>query len=85
MMRARKILIVGAMVLVGVLSVIPRGLLAQRPPRPNVILISLDQLRADRLHCLGNPRLTSPNLDRLAQQGVLFCRFYSVAPSTAPS
>lgn len=53
--------------------------------RTNVILISLDQLRADRLHCLGNSRLTSPNLDRLAEQGVKFSNFYSVAPWTAPS
>ncbi len=51
----------------------------------NVILISLDQLRADQLHSYGNPRLTSPNLDRLAGEGVRFSHFYSVAPWTAPS
>lgn len=84
-MCARKIWTVSAMVLAGILSGITSDLFAQRLPRINVILISLDQLRADRLHCLGNPRLTSPNLDRLAQQGVLFSHFYTVAPWTAPS
>jgi len=73
------------MVMAGMLSLIPGHLSAQSTPRLNVILISLDQLRADQLHCLGNPRLTSPNLDRLAERGVRFSHFYSVAPWTAPS
>ncbi len=53
--------------------------------RPNVILVSLDQLGAGRLHCYGNPRSTSPSLDRMAGEGVRFERFYSAAPWTAPS
>jgi arylsulfatase A len=67
------------------LHIIPAGLGAQQTPRLNVILISLDQLRADQVHCLGSPRLTTPNLDRLADRGVRFSHFYSVAPWTAPS
>jgi arylsulfatase len=51
----------------------------------NVLFIALDQLQADQLHCYGNPRETSPNLDRLAQRGVRFSHFYSVAPWTSPS
>ena len=69
----------------GIATLFSGVLMAQQPPRMNVILISLDQLRADRVHCLGNPRLTTPNLDRLAAQGVSFSHFYSVAPWTAPS
>jgi len=38
-------------------------------PRPNVLLISIDTLRADHLGCYGYPRDTSPFLDRLAAQG----------------
>ncbi len=53
--------------------------------KTNVILIVLDQLQADRLHCYGNPRQTSPNIDRLAERGTRFSRFYTVAPWTAPS
>ena len=77
--------VLSGMLIAGTLSLMPGHLSAQSSPRLNVILISLDQLRADQLHCLGNPRLTSPNLDRLAEQGVRFSHFYSVAPWTAPS
>ena len=58
---------------------------AQTTHRPNVILVSLDQLGADRVHVYGNPRATTPNLDRMAAEGVRFARFYSAAPWTAPS
>jgi arylsulfatase A-like enzyme len=73
------------MLIAGVMNLVPGNLRAQSSPRLNVILISLDQLRADQVHSLGNPRLTTPNLDRLAEQGVRFSHFYSVAPWTAPS
>lgn len=46
---------------------------------PNLILISIDTLRADRLGCYGYPRPTTPFLDRQAQQGVL------CADTSAPS
>jgi arylsulfatase len=51
----------------------------------NVLFLILDQLRADQLHCYGNPRQTSPNIDRLAQRGVRFSHFFTVAPWTSPS
>jgi arylsulfatase A-like enzyme len=50
-----------------------------------VILISLDTLRADHLGSYGYPRPTSPSIDALAEQGVLFERAYSHAPRTAQS
>ena len=59
--------------------------MAQTTRRTNVILISIDQCQADRLHAYGNTRETSPNLDRMAAEGVRFERFYSAAPWTAPS
>jgi len=55
------------------------------PPRPNVLLITVDSLRADHLGCYGYDRETTPNLDRLATESVLFERAYSHAPFTAPS
>jgi arylsulfatase A-like enzyme len=55
------------------------------PDSPNVILISIDTLRADRLGSYGNPRNTSPNIDKLASQGVLFENAYSQAPWTLPA
>jgi len=52
---------------------------------PNVVLIVVDTLRADHLSAYGYDRRTSPNLDRLADEGVLFD--WAIAPSswTLPS
>lgn len=52
---------------------------------PNVLLIVLDTVRADRLGAYGYGRDTTPNLARLAAQGVLFRRARSTAPWTLPS
>jgi arylsulfatase A-like enzyme len=56
-----------------------------RAERPNLVLISIDTLRADHLGCYGYSRDTSPNLDRLALEGVLFEHAYAPAPWTLPS
>lgn len=53
-------------------------------PHP-VIIFDLDTLRADRLGCYGNPRATSPVMDSLAEEGVLFEWAFSQAPTTPPS
>ena len=53
--------------------------------RPNVLWISIDTLRADHLGCYGYPRPTSPNLDRLAREGVLFERAVAPTSWTLPS
>lgn len=52
---------------------------------PNVLLIICDQMRADALSCLGNPNARTPNLDRLASEGVLFERCTSANPVCVPS
>lgn len=52
---------------------------------PNVLLIILDTVRARSLSGYGNPRETTPNLDRLASEGALFEAAYSTAPWTLPS
>jgi len=51
----------------------------------NVILISIDTLRADRLGAYGHDAPTSPNLDLLAAQGVVFEDTSSTSPWTIPS
>ncbi len=54
--------------------------------RPNVILISIDTLRADRLGIYGYGQPTSPNIDRWARSnGVVFRRAVATAPWTLPS
>lgn len=60
-------------------------LLPGRPPRPNIILISIDTLRADRLGCYGCPTGTSPNIDDFSRASVQFMRAISQAPNTTPS
>ncbi|MFH1468663.1 MAG: sulfatase [Pseudomonadota bacterium] len=50
-----------------------------QPERPNLILISLDGMRADRTGVGGNPRLPTPTLDRFAREGVWFERAFSQA------
>ena len=52
---------------------------------PNVLLIVLDTVRADHLSLYGYNRDTTPNLARLAKQGVRFDRAHSSAPWTLPS
>ena len=59
--------------------------LINRSKRPNIILISIDALRADHLSCYGYHRNTSPNIDKLASQGVLFKNAFSQATWTLPS
>jgi arylsulfatase A-like enzyme len=56
-----------------------------RDPHPNVIWISVDTLRADRLGVYGAERPTSPELDKLARSGVRFEWAISQAPWTKPS
>ncbi len=53
--------------------------------RPNVLLITVDTLRADHLGCYGYKRPTSPNIDSLAAEGVLFEQAEAQAPWTLPS
>ena len=55
------------------------------PNPPNVIIIGLDTLRADRLGCYGYARPTSPNMDAFAQKGILFEQAIASAPWTTPS
>lgn len=52
---------------------------------PNVILITIDTLRADRLGSYGHKRDSSPNIDSLAEKGVLFENAYSQSSWTYPS
>jgi arylsulfatase A-like enzyme/Tfp pilus assembly protein PilF len=55
------------------------------PPPGNVVLVTVDTLRADRLGAYGSDSGLTPNLDRLARSGVLFENASAVAPLTLPS
>ena len=56
-----------------------------RPPQMNVILVTLDTTRADRIGCYGYQKARTPALDSLARKGVLFERAYAPVPVTLPS
>jgi arylsulfatase A-like enzyme len=53
--------------------------------KPNIILFMTDQQRWDTIGALGAPHAHTPNLDRLAHEGVSFDQCYCTAPSCAPS
>lgn len=58
---------------------------APLPQRSNILLITIDTLRADHLSAYGYPRATSPTLDALARDGVRFDRPVVQWPKTGPS
>ncbi|MBM3985066.1 MAG: sulfatase, partial [Planctomycetes bacterium] len=69
------------------LAVFGHPILSRAAPerRPNVVLISLDTLRPDRLGCYGGDPALSPRLDALAAQGLRFAQAYSTSSYTLPS
>lgn len=68
---------------------IPRGLAAAGnesplPPR-NLLLITIDTLRADRVGCYSSRYVDTPQIDSLAAKGVVFLRAFAHTPETLPS
>jgi arylsulfatase A-like enzyme/Tfp pilus assembly protein PilF len=55
------------------------------PPRPNVLIVTIDTLRADRVGCYGFGLARTPTIDGLAHEGVRCTDAASVAPITMPS
>lgn len=58
--------------------------LVPRTPQIDLIVITLDTTRADRLGCYGYTAADTPTLDKLARDGVVFDRCFSPAPLTLP-
>jgi arylsulfatase A-like enzyme/Tfp pilus assembly protein PilF len=67
------------------LTLLAGSAVAAPSARPNVILITLDTTRADRMGFLGSQRGLTPNLDALARQSAVFSRAYAQVPITTPS
>jgi arylsulfatase A-like enzyme/Tfp pilus assembly protein PilF len=66
------------------------GAIAQKPTvrpasRPNVLLITIDTLRPDYLHCYGYEQIETPSIDSLAAAGIRFEQAYTPVPITLPS
>jgi len=52
--------------------------------KPNIVYVFADQLRSHALACYGNDQLRTPNIDRLAEEGVMFKNAVSTAPVCGP-
>jgi len=76
-------LILGWLILAG-LGAVLAGCGAETP-RPHVFLFTVDTLRADHLHCYGYFRRTSPTIDALARESVLFENAVSPMSTTLPA
>jgi arylsulfatase A len=56
-----------------------------KPRRPNIVFIMADDLGINDLHCYGRKEHATPNLDRLAKQGMRFTNAYSAASVCSPT
>ncbi|TVS15271.1 MAG: arylsulfatase [Planctomycetaceae bacterium] len=63
---------------IAVASTISSSVLATEPPRPNIIVVMLDDLGFSDLGCYG-AEIETPHIDRLARQGLRFSQFYNTA------
>jgi arylsulfatase A-like enzyme/Flp pilus assembly protein TadD len=67
------------------LSTLSAAAQAPEKPLPNIILVTIDTLRADHVGCYGYKQIKTPNLDALAADGVRFERAFTAVPVTLPS
>jgi arylsulfatase A-like enzyme/Flp pilus assembly protein TadD len=74
-----------ALLLLGLLGAALPSCVRSRPRIRNVLLISIDTLRADHLGAYGFPRPTTPNIDAVAREGVLFKNAHTPVPMTLPA
>ena len=58
---------------------------AEKNPRPNIIFILCDDMGYGDLGCYGQPYIQTPNLDRMAAEGMRFTQAYAGSPVSAPS
>ena len=68
-----------------VASALSVAVLSQAPPPPNVLLITIDTVRADRIGAYGYAKAATPVMDRLAREGVRFADATTQAPLTGPA
>src|SRR6478672_1003026 len=80
----RRQFVAGALATASVAGAVS-GLPASAGSRPNILFILADDMGWGDLSCYGRPDYTTPNLDRLAKQGMRFTNAYSAAPVCTPT
>jgi arylsulfatase A-like enzyme/Flp pilus assembly protein TadD len=84
--RNRWLVAIGALVLaIGLAAIVFRTIRGRRHEAPDVILITIDTLRADALGFAGNRRVSTPYLDSLAARGTVFTNAHAHNVVTLPS
>ncbi|MGA1237450.1 MAG: sulfatase [Limisphaerales bacterium] len=77
------------LILLALLSLLPlllRANSSESPStKPNVVFILTDDQRWDAMSCAGNPNLSTPNIDRLANEGILFKNHFCTTSLCSPS
>src|SRR5580765_5562092 len=58
---------------------------AESPQHPNLLFVLCDDLRWDHLGCAGHPHLKTPNIDRIANEGVHFKNMFCTTSLCSPS
>lgn len=79
-MKNRKLLLFG-----GSLLVSSMGIMARNADKPNIIFILCDDMGYGDLACYGQKYIKTPNIDRMAAEGMLFTQAYAGSPVSAPS
>ena len=80
-MKRSILCIIALLVLLGPLPFV----FAQHEQGPNIVFIITDDQRAEWLGAVGHSSLKTPNIDRLANEGVMFTRFFVTTPLCSPS
>ena len=57
----------------------------QAETKPNVVVIYIDDMGIGDIGCYGGKFVPTPNIDKIAQDGLLFNQYYSSAPVSSPS
>lgn len=71
--------------IVAVLTWLVISVVHAAPSKPNIVLLYADDLGYGDLEAYGHPTSSTPNINRLAAEGLRFTQFYSSAPVCSPS
>ena len=83
----KKELLLGGLMIVGCISGRAQGKVNKNNPsdRPNIIYILADDLGYGDLSCYGQKKFRTPNIDKLAKEGIKFTNHYAGCSVSAPS